>query len=236
MTKKIDDINTKVGCGKTTMSTNQASYNAAHGFPTALFDYDPQDSATRWLAQRPDELGHIHGVAAAHQPEANVTRTFQMRVPPETRRLILDTPASLKRMDLIEILRGAAAVIVPILPSTIDAHVTAAFTKDLETELRMHAPGASVAIVANRVRRNTRAFQTLLRFLDAGKMAPVACLRDSQNYVQASAGGIGIHDMKPSPTRIDREQWQPLVDWLEALRVHAHSAPHHSENQRIFAG
>ena len=237
MPRKVVIINRKGGCGKTTISTNLAGYYAARGELAAIHDFDPQDSAVRWLSHREQaSLKPIHGVAASHPPTGATTRSFQLRVPPETRCLVVDTPASLKRMDLIEILRGAAAVIVPILPSTIDAHVTAAFTKDLETELRMHAPGASVAIVANRVRRNTRAFQTLLRFLDAGKMAPVACLRDSQNYVQASAGGIGIHDMKPSPTRIDREQWQPLVDWLEALRVHAHSAPHHSENQRIFAG
>lgn len=236
MTKKIVVINSKGGCGKTTLSTNLASYYAAHGYPAALFDYDPQDSATRWLAQRPAALEHIHGVAAAHSPEDNVTRSFQMRVPPETRRLILDTPASLKRMELIEILRGAAAVIVPILPSTIDSHVTAAFIKDLETELRMHAPGAAVAVVANRVRRNTRAFQTLLRFLEASGMAPVACLRDTQNYVQAAAEGIGIHDMKANTTRIDREHWQSLIDWLELPRLHADTDMHHPEEQQIVAG
>ena len=236
MTKKIVVINSKGGCGKTTLSTNLASYYAAHGYPAALFDYDPQDSSTRWLAQRPAELDRIHGVAAAHSPEGNVTRSFQMRVPPETRRLILDTPASLKRMELIEILRGAAAVIVPILPSTIDSHVTAAFIKDLETELRMHAPGAAVAIVANRVRSNTRAFQALLRFLEASGMAPVACLRDSQNYVKAAAEGIGIHDMKANATRIDREHWQPLIDWLESPRLHANTDTHHPEEQQFVTG
>lgn len=236
MTKKIVVINSKGGCGKTTLSTNLASYYAVHGYPTALFDYDPQDSATRWLSQRSAELEPIHGVAAAHPPEDNVTRTFQMRIPPETRRLILDTPASLKRMELIEILRGAAAVIVPILPSSIDAHVTSAFIRDLETELRMHAPGASVAIVANRVRRNTRAFHTLLRFLEASGMAPVACLRDSQNYVQAAAEGTGIHEMKATVTRIDREHWQPLIDWLESPRLHANSQPHQAEKQLNVAG
>ena len=236
MSKKIVVINSKGGCGKTTLSTNLASYYAAHGCPAALFDYDPQDSATRWLAQRPAGMAHIHGVAAAHPPEANVTRSFQMRVPPETRRLVLDTPASLKRMELIEILRGAAAVIVPILPSTIDSHVTAAFIRDLETELRMHAPGASVAIVANRVRRNTRAFQALLRFLEAGGMAPVACLRDSQNYVHASAEGIGIHDMKAHATRIDREHWQPLIDWLETPRLQESTGSCHTGEQQIVAG
>jgi chromosome partitioning protein len=221
MLKKIVIINSKGGCGKTTLSTNLASYYAACGLPAALFDYDPQDSAIRWLGQRPAGREKIHGVSAAHPPEGNVTRSFQLRVPPEVRRLVLDTPASLKRMELIEILRNAAAIIVPILPSSIDSHVTADFIRDLATELRMHAPHAPIGIVANRVRRNTRAFQSLLRFLEAHDMTPITCLRDSQNYVQAAAEGIGIHEMKSNITRVDREHWQPLIDWLESAQLQA---------------
>jgi chromosome partitioning protein len=215
MIRKIVVINSKGGCGKTTLSTNLASYSAVNGYPCALFDYDPQDSAIRWLKQRPAHLAKIHGVAAAHPPEGSFTRSFQMRVPPETQRIILDTPASMKRMDLIEVLRDAAAVIVPILPSFIDCRVTSAFIRDLGTEMRMHAPGAPFAIVANRVRRNTRAFHNLLAFLDQEGFPPIACLRDSQNYVQASAEGLGVHEIKANRMRDDRLQWEALIHWLE---------------------
>jgi chromosome partitioning protein len=232
MLKKIVVINSKGGCGKTTLSTNLAGYYAANGYPTALYDYDPQDSAARWLQQRSGEQPRIHGVAAAHAPAQGITRSFQMRLPPETQRLVLDTPASLKRMELIEILRNAAAVIVPILPSTIDSHVTVNFIRDLQAEIRMHAPAAPVAVVANRVRRNTRAFHALLQFLEARDMTPVTCLRDSQNYVHASAEGAGIHELKSNHTRIDREHWQPLIDWLESPHSHTGISP---EKQRITA-
>lgn len=235
MIKKIVVINSKGGCGKTTLSTNLASYYAAHGFPAALFDYDPQDSSTRWLAQRPGHLPGIHGVAAAHPPEESVTRSFQLRVPPGTQRLILDTPASLKRMELIEILRDAWAIIVPILPSTIDSCVTLDFLQDLGKEVHLHAPEASIAIVANRVRRNTRAFQTLMKFLADKDMSPVACLRDSQNYVQAAAEGMGIHDMKANITRVDREHWKSLINWLEAESLQSDAGPVASEKQLSIA-
>jgi chromosome partitioning protein len=215
MIRKIVVINSKGGCGKTTLSTNLASFYAVNGYPCALFDYDPQDSATRWLSQRPDYLAKIHGVAAAHPPEGNVTRSFQMRVPPETQRIILDTPASMKRMDLVEVLRDASAVIVPVLPSFIDCRVTSAFIRDLSTEMRLHAPGAPIATVANRVRRNTRAYHKLLEFLDEEGKPPVACLRDSQYYVNAAAEGMGVHEIKASLTREDRVQWQSLINWLE---------------------
>jgi chromosome partitioning protein len=233
VTKKIVVINSKGGCGKTTLSTNLAGYYASHGFPAALFDYDPQDSASRWLAQRPAGMAPVHGVAAAHPTAAGLTRSYQMRLPPEVRRLVLDTPASLKRMELIEILRNAAAIIVPILPSTIDLHVTTAFIRDLTAEMRLHAPDAAIAIVANRVRRNTRAFSMLMQFLEAREMAPVTCLRDSQNYIQAAAEGIGIHELKPNLTRIDRDHWQPLIDWLEA--PHAHTTGYEPVQRRVTA-
>jgi len=232
MFKKIVVINSKGGCGKTTLSTNLAGYYAANGYPTALYDYDPQDSAARWLQQRSGEMPRIHGVAAAHAPAQGITRSFQMRLPPDTQRLVLDTPASLKRMELIEILRNAAAIIVPILPSTIDSHVTVNFIQDLQAEIRMHAPAAPVAVVANRVRRNTRAFHALLEFLGARDMTPVTCLRDSQNYVHAAAEGAGIHELKSNLTRIDRENWQPLIDWLETQHSHTGISP---EKQRVTA-
>jgi chromosome partitioning protein len=232
MLKKIVVINSKGGCGKTTLSTNLAGYYAAKGYPSALFDYDPQDSAARWLSQRSPSLPRIHGVAAAHPPAVGITRSFQMRLPPDTRRLVLDTPASLKRMDLIEILRNAAAIIIPILPSTIDSHVTANFIQDLQAEIRIHAPAASVAIVANRVRRHTHAFHDLLHFLEARGMTPVTSLRDSQNYIHAATEGVGIHELKPNLTRIDREHWQPLIDWLETPHGHAGMT---QEKQRVSA-
>ena len=45
---KITVMNTKGGCGKTTVATNLASYCASRGYATALFDYDRQASM-RWL-------------------------------------------------------------------------------------------------------------------------------------------------------------------------------------------
>jgi chromosome partitioning protein len=235
MIRKIVVINSKGGCGKTTLSTNLASYYAANGYACALFDYDPQDSATRWLSQRPAHLAKIHGVAATHAPEGNRTRTFQMRVPPETQRIILDTPASLKRMDLIEVLRGAWAILIPTLPSFIDCRVTSAFLEDLGAELRLHAPGALIAVVANRVRRNTRAFHTLLEYLNEEGRPPVACLRDSQHYVEAAAEGMGIHELNVNLTRDDRSQWQSLIHWLETGRRDARPGMSTSEKHAVIA-
>jgi chromosome partitioning protein len=110
-----------------------------------------------------------------------------------------------------------------------------AFIRDLSEEMRNHAPSASIAIVANRVRRNTRAFNDLIQFLTGHGMPPVACLRDSQNYVLAAAEGIGIHEMKSNLTRVDRDQWQTLIDYLESDHLHSDTDSYNPVKRQIPA-
>src|SRR5579872_4292738 len=59
---KIAVLNSKGGCGKTTLSTSLAAYYAARGYKTALLDTDPQGSSLRWLANRGERGPHITGV------------------------------------------------------------------------------------------------------------------------------------------------------------------------------
>ena len=56
-------LNSKGGCGKSTLATNIASYFATQGAAVALADYDPQRSGLDWLARRPAERPAIAGVA-----------------------------------------------------------------------------------------------------------------------------------------------------------------------------
>lgn len=55
--------------------------------------------------------------------------------------------------------------------------------------------------------------------LPNGKKLPfMTMLRASQNYIRASEQGLSIFELPPSKTYYDREQWAPLLRWLNSKR------------------
>ncbi|MCU7916910.1 MAG: ParA family protein [Candidatus Thiodiazotropha sp. (ex Epidulcina cf. delphinae)] len=223
--KRLLILNCKGGCGKTTIATNLAGYYAASGTSTALLDYDPQGSSQRWLELRPEDCSVIHGVFAGKPSKGGVTRAFALRVPEETRRIVIDTPASMKRLELMGMLRAASAIIVPVLPSAIDQHVTLDFLNELTTLCRQMAINIPVGIVVNRARSHTRAFKQLKETLEGLDIPLVAFLRDTQYYVHAAELGCAIVELKERSLKKDLRQWEALVDWLETGKLPPH-IPH----------
>ena len=214
--QKILVINSKGGCGKTTIATNLASYFAAQNLETALLDFDPQGSSIRWLNQRPKSGPAIYGVhVASRKNTTGVTRSFQMRVPPQTERMIIDAPAGVTGHELIDLIRLVDTIIVPVLPSSIDIHAVTRFIEELLVVGRVRQLGLNVAVVANRVKKNTLTYRALERFLKTLKLPFITTLRDTQNYVHATERGLGIHEMWDKRTDIDKAQWRPLTRWLE---------------------
>ncbi len=213
--RRVLVINAKGGCGKTTVATNLASYYASQHRKAALFDYDPQGSSMQWLASRDEMHFPIHGVAAFRKPTAGTTRTYQMRMPAGTERVILDAPAGVHGMPMIDLVREVDTVIIPVLPSPIDIHAASHFIKDLLLVAKVRARGVRVGVVANRVRKNTKVYQSLRRFLDSLHIPFVAYLRDTQNYVQSSEEGMGIHELNAHRIHKDRAQWKKLIQWIE---------------------
>jgi chromosome partitioning protein len=213
--KRLLILNSKGGCGKTTIATNLAGFYAASGMSTTLFDYDPQGSSQRWLELRDDQLPDIHGVFAARTTQGSVTRTFALRVPQDTQRIIVDTPASMKRLEMMEMLRTATAIVVPVLPSGIDCHVTLDFLKQLNDLVRQMGHDLPIGIVANRVRLNSQAFKKLRETIDELEVPLVASLRESQDYVSAAESGCAIVDLKEPAFQKDDQQWSILINWLE---------------------
>jgi len=218
--QKILILNSKGGCGKTTIATNLASYFVTQDLETALLDFDPQGSSIRWLNLRPQSKPAIYGVhVASRKNNTGVTRSFQMRVPPKTERMIIDAPAGVTGNELRDLIGYVDTIIVPVLPSSIDVHAVTRFIEELLLFGKVRQKGLNVAVVANRARKNTLTYKALERFLKTLKLPFITTLRDTQNYIHAAERGIGIHEMWDKRTDSDKAQWRPLTRWLEDLSI-----------------
>lgn len=212
--RKIVVLNPKGGSGKTTLATNLAAFYAANGQPVALMDFDSQGSSTRWLSKRPEDHEPIHGIAT-FENHAGMTRSFAMRVPPQIRRVVVDTPAALKKHELIDLTRGADKIVVPVLPSDIDIHAATRIIADLLLVAKVSRHDDRLSIVANRVKRNTVVFRSLMRFLDSLEIPVAAVLRDTQNYIRSAESGLGIGELTKADVAKDVAQWRRLMSWVE---------------------
>lgn len=199
--------NPKGGVGKSTVATNLAGWFARQGHQVMLGDIDRQQSSAAWLRLRSPSLPRIGTWVIAPEEQA--------RPPKEASHIVLDTPAGLHGKKLANVLKVVQRVLVPLQPSIFDILATRHFLDALleEREIRKHH--AFVAVIGMRVDARTRAAAELDRFLEGTGLPVLTCLRDAQNYVQAAAHGMTIFDFPPSRTEKDREQWQPIFDWVQ---------------------
>lgn len=208
-TRSILILNSKGGCGKTTLATNLASYYASKGSSVVLADFDPQGSSLAWLAARGENQPPIGGLAAWKAP---------LWVPRATETVIMDMPAGLRGRPLTRLMRRAQTVIIPVLPSPMDMRAAADFIQALLAEHRRAGLPTKLALMANRVRENSRAYDNLDEFLSAIKLPFITHLRENQNYLTAAERGVGIFELGVASAATDVEQWQPLIKWLKAKR------------------
>jgi chromosome partitioning protein len=217
-------LNAKGGCGKTTIATNLASYFASQGRRTVLMDHDPQGSSRRWLELRDDSLPEIRSIDAVNQ-RSGVTRSWQLHAGQDAEVLITDTPAGTNGSQLIDLVRQADVILVPVMPSIVDMQATADFIHGLLRYTKIPNSNKKLGIIANRVREGTRSYKALVNFLADYDIPLAAQLRDTQHYVNAMEEGMGIHELCAKQTTKDRAQWKPLIDWLNDESEAAFSTP-----------
>lgn len=198
--------NPKGGAGKTTLATNVAGYLANSGNNVTLCDLDRQQSALRWMAFRDPALPPVTGYFAGNQMLFNL--------PQEPDWVVLDAPAGLQGYKLTDYLRLVDKIIVPVVPSVFDMAATEDFLNSIRSEMRGRR--AAIGIVAMRVDPRTRAAAMLEEFLTHFDIPILTYLRNTQNYVNAAAGGLTVFDPPRARHRRDIEQWEPLVSWLDS--------------------
>jgi len=202
-------LNAKGGCGKSTLASNLASYYAARGSAAALVDFDPQKSGLEWLNARSKNDWEIIGIDG--------TKT-DMRIPRNIDVAIFDAPAGVSGKELTAMVKRAQTIIIPVLPSPIDIRAASHFIRDMLLVGKVSRKQTKIAVVANRVRENTKVYHTLEQFLNSLKIPFIATLRDTQNYIRAEEKGLGIFELAPSSVTQDIEQWEPLLNWLDSKR------------------
>ncbi len=201
-------VSRKGGCGKSTLATHIAAYFAREGVAITLGDLDHQQSMRVWLKRRPSAAPAITGWVG--ETNGNV------RPPPGTTHLVLDTPGGLHGLALAKVAMVADAILIPVSGSVFDREAAS----DCWAELRMHPRVVSgrcqVAAVGMRLDRRTQAEEIASDWATSVGLNWLCSLRSSQIYVRAVENGLSIFDMPASVTEVDREQWEPLLAWLFA--------------------
>ncbi|WP_049622938.1 ParA family protein [Frateuria defendens] len=198
----------KGGCGKSTLVTQLASHWAQQGRRTAIVDADRQGSSYRWAALRPDGVPGVLGLEGG--------RKALQKLPADTERVLVDTPAGTDEGDLAPYLDQADVVLVPVLPSAFDLNATLGFLERLRGIGRVRRGKLPVALVGNRLKPWTHASQdALAQLAEEAPFPVVAQLRDSQAYVLLSALGKGIFDYGSEQVRNQQQDWLPLLRWIK---------------------
>ena len=137
-------MNSKGGCGKSTLATNLAAYYATEGATVALADFDPQRSALDWLDRRPADRAEIHGVAGFEDGLKHAPRGADV--------MIIDAPARSHGKELTALVRNAETIIVPVLPSTIDMQATTTFLEELTDLAKVKGTGSVISAIRQSLR------------------------------------------------------------------------------------
>ena len=207
--KTVLVASSKGGVGKTTVVTHLAAHAALAGRRTVLVDADPQGSSTRWCERRASLDSAVLPI------DGTGRKAWDRQVPDGTQQAFIDGAAGAMAADLDSFLAAADAVVVPVLPSTLDVEATVGFLDSLGKHPRVKRGKLPIGLVVNKFRPWTNASRNALDVLQGWPVPVVAQLRDSQAYSVLVGLGKSLFDYHSAQVRDHQADWQPLLRWLK---------------------
>ena len=204
MMKKIALIAQKGGVGKTTVAVNLAVAFDVSGFRTALFDLDPQESATVWADRRKAETPHVEFLTERRLPEALAAADAQ-----GFDLAIIDTPPA-AGTQAYTAAQAADLVLIPCRPSLIDLDAIR------RTAQLVKSAGINAFVVFNAAPAGATTLLEDARGIvtSAGLTAAPFVLRERSAFRAAWPLGKGVIESEPRGKAA--AEVSELQDWISA--------------------
>jgi chromosome partitioning protein len=206
--RKILVVNSKGGCGKTTIATNLAVALAARGEDVALADADRQKSSLSWVRRRPKTFAPIEAL----------NWTKEDAIGGKDKRLdaiVIDGPGGLRSEHARNLIAQASDIIVPVLASAFDWDATLKFLDGISDIKRVRKGKADIHVVANRINKRSTQVADLERMLAKKGYPLLARISDRVLYARHAAAGTGIFDHADAKAHEIRGQWHPLLQAVD---------------------
>lgn len=207
--RKILVVNSKGGCGKTTLATNLAVALAARGEDVALADADRQKSSLSWVKRRPKSLTPIEGLNWTKE-EAIGDKDKKLDA------VVIDGPGGLRSELAKNLIAEASDIIVPVLASAFDWDATLKFLDGISDIKRVRKGKADIFVVANRINKRSTQVADLEQTLAKKGFPLLARISDRVLYARHAAAGSGIFDYSDSKSHEVRGQWHPLLQAVDS--------------------
>jgi chromosome partitioning protein len=89
------------------------------------------------------------------------------------------------------------------------------FLQRLDEIKRFRKGKVRMGVIANRVKARSQAERLLAQFLVDLDLPLVATLHDSQVYVRAALGGLGLADLRAPEARKELPQWARILRFVQ---------------------
>ena len=200
-------LNHKGGVGKSTIATNIAGYFANKGEKVLIGDFDVQQSSQTWLDLRPENTAHISNW---------VIENGHLISPPDgTSHIIIDSSAGLTGNSLDRIVSMSDKIIIPLKPGIFDMLSTQSFLEEVIEIINSKEKEIKLCIIGSMVDNRTKATEQLSKFLNSLGLDSPTNIRQAQIYIHLAAHGLSLFDAKTDAFDKEKEQWIPLIEWIE---------------------